>query len=116
MRQPEVCSGEIFRSNAFKISVPRKPLFIRAARIEWRHIRIKASDDLHDVESFGHPVSRKLVELIREMNPVAQAHPPGIAQPKEGRSIRVLEMPPIRRNSDRAMFEKTVGPLIRHDF
>jgi len=65
------------------------------------HVRIQPRNDLDHVEALGLAIGGELLELVRPMEPLAQPHPPGIAQPEERRAIEVLEMPLVHRDANR---------------
>jgi hypothetical protein len=77
------------------------------------HVRIKPRDDLDDVESFLLPVSSKPLEFLRPVQPVAESHPPGVAQPEERCSVRVLKVTPVGGHLKRTVRIKRVLAFIR---
>ena len=90
--KPSIGGIEIFGSDAAVVGLPGVTGFVGAARVERRHVRIKAGNDLNDVKALFFPVSRKLFEFVRPMQPMAKPHPPGVPQPEERRSVRVFQV------------------------
>src|SRR5439155_21249856 len=76
---------EVFGSDARVVRLPWVTGFVGAARVERRHVRVKAGNDLNDIIAFFFPVSRKLFEFLRPMQPMAKPHPPAVSQPEERR-------------------------------
>src|SRR5438477_1526044 len=103
-----VCRIEIVRPNPRVIGLPRVARLIRAARIERKHVGIKAGYDLDNIEAFGSPVCGEFLKLLGPAQPMAEAHPPGVAQPEEWRAVGVLEVSFVWRDSDLAVAKQRV--------
>src|ERR1041384_1284821 len=112
MRDALVGSVEVFRADRGVIRRPRKTSLMRAARVEWKHVRIKAGDDLDDVETFLLSVSSECFEFVRPMQPVTKPHPPRVAEPEERRAIRMFQGPVTRCNTQRAVDEERICSCI----
>src|SRR5580704_13431286 len=72
MKNPPVGRVEIFGPNRAIVLRPRKTGLVGSAGIESRHIRVKAGDDLDDVEPLAEPVLCQSFEFIRKMEPLSQ--------------------------------------------
>jgi len=79
------------------------------SRLRWRragrrvHVGIEARDDLNDVEAFKLPVRGELLKIFGPTKSMAEAHPPGVAEPEEGGAVGILEMAVIGSDLDEAV-------------
>src|SRR6266700_1758116 len=78
---------EVFGADARVVRRPWVTGFVGATRVERRHVRVKAGNDLTAIPAFFFPVSRKLFQFLPPMQPMAKPHPPGVSQPEERRFV-----------------------------
>ncbi len=79
------------------------------------HVGIEAGHDLDDGETLRFPIRRQSGELVGKVEAMTEAHPPGVAEPKEGGSVRMLEMTSVARNANGTVLEERVVPLVLGD-
>src|SRR5690349_19158297 len=103
---------EVGRSYLPVILLPRKARLVAAALIESAHVGIQPGHDLHDIEAFILAVGSESFEFLRPVQALAQAHPPGVAQPEERRAVEMLEMPTIGRDANRAVPVERIAACI----
>ena len=60
------------------------------------------------LKPFCLAIGGECFDFIRPVQPMAQAHPPGIAQPEERRAVGVLKISPVGRDSNRAVLVERV--------
>jgi hypothetical protein len=117
MGEAPICGVEVLGSDAGVLRFPWKTGLVRPARIEWRHVGVKTGYDLNDVKPFRFSVRRQRLEFLWEMQPMAQAHPPRVAEPEEGRPVEMLERAARGGDAERAMRIQRVytGVWLHHD-
>ena len=111
--QPLVGRVEIFRPHAGVLGLPREALLVGPARIEGRHVGIEAGDDLDDGEAFFRPVRGEALDIGRPVQPVAESHPPGVAEPEKRRAVAMFQKAMVRRNPQGAVEIEGVGSGVR---
>ena len=94
---------KILRADAGVVGFPGEAGLVGAARVEGRHVRIQAGDDLNHGKALGTPVVGQLLKLVRPVQPVTEPHPPRVAEPEERRAVGVFKVPPVGRHADRAV-------------
>ena len=55
------------------------------------------------------------MDILRPAHPAAKAHPPGVTQPEERRSIFVFKVALVGSDADGAVFAQEIAALIRGD-
>jgi hypothetical protein len=87
----EVSHIEIVGIDASETLLPGKARFVGSSLIKGRHIGIETSDYLDYSEAFLNPVRDQEGEIGGKAEPLAEPHPPGIGEPEEGGSVKMLK-------------------------
>ena len=85
------------------VAIPRVAGFVGAALVEGLHVGIEAGHDLHHGETLLQAIGSEGLEAVGPAETLAQAHPPSVAEPEEGRAVGVLEVALIVGDSEHAM-------------
>ena len=95
--------------------VPRVARLVDLARVAPAHVRVESGDRLYHGEPLANAVGCQRLELAGPRQPLAQAHPPGVGEPEEGRVVLVLEVPPALADPERPVeHERVAAPVRRH--
>ncbi len=103
VQNPAVGRIEVLGPDRSIVVRPGKTGLVSPARVEGRHIRIETCHDLDDIEPLADAVLRQRLKLVGEVQPAAQPHPPGVAQPQKGCAIGMFQVPLVGSNSQRAV-------------
>jgi len=90
------------------------PALVLPARLEGPLVRVRAADYLDEREALGLAVGGQFLEALPGQA-LAQALPPGVAEPEEGRAVGVDEVAAVRAHPQRAVaIERVVAPVGDH--
>ena len=98
-----------------EVLVPRESGLVGGARFEAQHIGIQSGDDLDDVEAFFDAIQRERLEVTGPVQALAEAHPPGVGQPEEGRAVGELEVALVVGDAHRAVLQQRIRAAIGRD-
>ena len=94
---PQVGVVEVAGVDGNEPVIPRVAGLVHLPRIAPAHVRVESGDRLYHRKPLADAVGRQRLELPRPLEPLAQAHPPGVGEPEEGRAVDVLEVPSCSR-------------------